>query len=125
MHLEYAEYINMGGNLDEEVYIPLERKARYLINSQAGGRCGDRIADLEEIPDCIKDCVFDLVSFLAVNNSTDKQIASESQSQGGASEGLTYVTRTDAEIAAQGEGIIHDYLYGGGYGHLLYKGACL
>ena len=125
MYLSYAEYVTMGGTLNDTAFNPLERKARYLINSQASGRCGDRIAELSELPECIKECVFELVSFLAVNNSTDKQVASESQSQGGASEGLTYVTRTDAEIGQQEESIIHDFFYGGGYGHLLYKGACL
>ncbi len=125
MYLEYADYVEMGGILDEDVYNSLEKKARYLINSQASGRCGDRIAELSVLPECIKECVFELVSFLAVNNSTDKQIASESQSQGGASESLSYITKTDAEIEQQEESIIHDYLYGGGYGHLLYKGACL
>lgn len=125
MYLSYAEYVVMGGTLDDTAFIPLERKARYLINAQASGRCGDRIAELTELPECVKECVFELVSFGSANNVTDKQIASESQSQGGASESLSYVTRTDSEIEKQEESIVHDFLYGGGYGHLLYKGACL
>ena len=125
MYLDYADYVEMGGNLDDTAFIPLERKARYLINSQASGRTGDRIAELPVLPECIKECVFELVSFLAANNSTDKQIASESQGQGGASESLTYVTRTDAEIEEQEERVIYEFLHGGGCGHLLYKGACL
>ncbi len=125
MYLSYAEYVTMGGTLDDTAFNSLERKARYLINSQAGGRCGDRITELTVLPECIKDCVFELVSFGSANNATDKQIASESQSQGGASESLAYVTRTDAEIEQQEESIVHDFLHGGGYGHLLYKGACL
>ena len=125
MYLDYADYVEMGGNLDDTAFIPLERKARYLINSQASGRCGDRIAELSELPECIKGCVFELVSFVDANNATDRQIASESQSQGGASESLSYVTRTDAEIEAQEESIIYEFMHGGGCGHLLYKGACL
>ena len=125
MYLEYADYVAMGGILDEDVYNSLERKARYLISAQASGRTGDRIAELSVLPECIKDCVFELVSFISINDAMDKQIASESQSQGGASESLSYVTKTDAEIEQQEESIIRDCLYGGGYGHLLYKGACL
>ena len=124
MYLEYADYVAMGGILDEDVYNSLERKARYLINSQASGRCGDRIAELSALPECIKDCVFELVSFVDAND-TNKQIASESQSQGGVSESISYVTRTDAEIERQVESIIYDYFVGGGCGYLLYKGACL
>ncbi len=124
MYLSYAEYVIMGGTLDDTAFNSLERKARYLINSQAGGRCGDRITELSALPDCIKDCVFDLVSFVDAND-TNKQVASESQSQGGVSESISYVTRTDADIEKQEESIIHEFLHGGGYGHLLYKGACL
>lgn len=125
MWLEYAEYVAMGGTLEDTAFVPLERKARYLINAQASGRCGARITELSALPECIKECVFELVSFISANDVTEKQIASESQSQGGANESLSYVTRTDAEIERQAENIIHDFFYGGGYGHLLYKGASI
>lgn len=125
MYLSYTEYKAMGGTLDSSAFTSLERKARYLINSQASSRCGNRIASLSELPECIKECVFELISFLSSNSVIDKQIASESQSQGGASESVSYVTKTEAEIEAQGENIIHDFLYGGGCGYLLYKGAKL
>lgn len=125
MYLSYTEYKTMGGTLDSSAFIPLERKARYLINSQASGRCGDRLAYLAELPECIKECIFELISFLSANNVTDKQIASESQSQGGASESVSYVAKTEAEIDARVENTIHDFLYGGNCGYLLYKGAGL
>ena len=125
MYLSYADYESMGGTLDEAAFNSFERKARYLINSQAGGRCGDRISQLAELPECVKDCVYELVAFFDINNAVDKQISSESQSQGGTSESISYVAKTDAELTAQAEGIIKDYFYGGGCGYLLYKGACL
>ena len=125
MYLSYADYESMGGALDEAAFNSLERKVRYLINSQAGGRCGDRISQLAELPECVRDCVYELISFMYANNASDKQISSESQSQGGTSESVSYATKTDTELVAQAEGIIKDYFYGGGYGHLLYKGACL
>lgn len=125
MYLSYDEYVTMGGVLEKAAFMPLERKARYSINSQVCGRCGDRIAKLTELPECVKECVFELVSFFNANNTSERQITSESQSQGGASESVSYAAKTEAETELQAENIIHDFLYGGGYGYLLYKGACL
>lgn len=125
MYLEYDEYVNMRGTLEQSAFIPLERKARYLINSQAGGQTGERIGKLTELPQAVKDCMFDLISFLYVNSAGEKQISSESQSQGGTSESYSYVTRTDEEITRQCSDIIEQCFYGGGIGGLLYRGACV
>lgn len=125
MYLEYDEYVNMRGTLEQSAFIPLERKARYLINSQAGGQTGERIGKLTELPQAVKDCMFDIISFLSVNSAGEKQISSESQSQGGASESYSYVTRTDEEITRQCSDIIERCFYGGGIGGLLYRGACV
>ena len=125
MFLEYKEYKTMGGVLEEAAFTLLERRARYIINSQASGLTGERIAKLTELPECVKECVFELVAYFKINDVTNRQVASESQSQGGESESLSYVTKTDAEILAQAENIIFECLCGGGYGYLLYKGACL
>lgn len=125
MYLEYDEYVNMRGTLEQSAFIPLERKARYLINSQAGGQTGERIGRLTELPQVVKDCMYELISFLSVNAAEEKQISSESQSQGGASESYSYVTRTDEEIARQCSDIIEQCFYGGGIGGLLYRGACV
>ena len=112
----------MGGNLEEAAFIPLAKKAEYLVKSQASGRTGDRIAKLAVLPECIKECVFALVSFF---DGSEKQISSESQSQGGQSESYSYVTKTEEELKQAGENIIIEYLYGGGFGYLLYKGAAI
>lgn len=120
-YLSFNEYYEMGGVIEPAVFVSLERKARYLINSQAGGRTGIRIAELTEVPECVKECVFELVDMYASTN--DKQIAGESRSQGGVSESVSYSTKTDAQIAELGENIIYNSLCGGGYGDLLYLGA--
>lgn len=125
MYLEYDEYVNMRGTLEQSAFIPLEREARYLINSQAGGQTGERIGRLTELPQAVKDCMYDLISFLSVNSAEEKQISSESQSQGGTSESYSYVTRTDEEITRQCSDIIEQCFYGGGVGWLLYRGACV
>ena len=69
--------------------------------------------------------MFDLIAYLSINNTDNKQLASESQSQGGASESYTYITKTDIEIAQYCDDIIKQYFYGGGIGELLYRGASI
>lgn len=119
-YLTYEEYVQMGGTLDGAAFNIAERKARYLINSQAGGQTGKRIASLDELPQAVKDCVFDLIPLMVENEG--QQISSESQSQGGASESYSYVTKTYDEIANECEEIICNLFYGGGIGELLYRG---
>lgn len=125
MYLSYAGYREMGGTLTDTAYNSLAKKAEYLINSQASGRTGERIAKLTECPDCVKECVFELVTLFDANKVNGRQIASESQSQGGASESVSYVTKTEAEILEQCERIVYEFLTGGGFGYLLYRGASL
>lgn len=125
MYLSYTEYADMGGTLDSSAFSSAERRAEYLINAQAGGRTRERLRKLPEAPQAVKDCVFDLIERLSENPVGGRQISSESQSQGGSSESVSYVTKTDAEIEALTDSIIRDYLYGGGCGYLLYRGARL
>lgn len=124
-YLTYEEYTKIGGTLDDTAFATAERKARYLINSQAGGRTGERIGKLTELPQAVKDCTFDLISLMSAYSADEKQIASESQSQGGSSESYAYETKTDEEVSQTCTEIIEQYLYGGGLGYLLYRGACI
>lgn len=124
-YLSYEEYLNMGGTLDSTAFNTAERKAVYTINAQAGGRTGERISKLENIPTAIKDCVYELISYQSKFPVNDKQIASESISQGGRSESLSYAVKTSSEITEETEKIIYDNLVGGGFGWLLYRGACI
>lgn len=121
MYLTYEEYISMGGSLDTSAFFAAERKARYLINSQASGQTGSRIASLDELPQAVRDCVFDLIEHMSEYEG--RQISSESQSQGGASESYSYVTKTHDDILSECEEIICNSFYGGGIGDLLYRGA--
>lgn len=121
-YLTFDEYVEMGGVLDEAAFTPLARKAVYYINAQASGMTGVRIKKLNEIPECIKECVYELVSFFGANKTNERQIASEGQSQGGTSESVSYVQKTDEEINLQAENMICDFFFGGGMGHLLYRG---
>lgn len=122
MYLSYTEYVAMGGTLDGSAFSAAERRAEYLINAQAGGQTGNRLSKLPEVPQAVKDCVFELAGYLSAAPLPGKQVASESQSQGGASESYSYVTMTEEELMAKYETVIEDYFRGGGIGNLLYRG---
>ncbi len=125
MFLEYEAYKDMGGSLEQSAYNKFSRDAEYRIRSQAAGRTGerlDRIIDAEGIvPQTVKDCIFALVEILSAPACSG--IASESQSQGGQSESVSYVSKTVSEIDDDCDDTIHKYLTGGGLGRILYRGA--
>ena len=109
MYLDYQTYKNMGGTLDNSAFTTAERKAEYLVNSQAGGKTGERLSEFETLPQVVKDCVFELVNHLS--NYDGKTIASESQSLGGQSESVSYVTVSAQEAQEAALDIIYMYLY--------------
>ena len=109
MYLDYQTYKNMGGTLDNSAFTTAERKAEYLVNSQAGGKTGERLSKFSTLPQAVKDCVFELVNHLA--NYDGKTIASESQSLGGQSESVSYVTMSVQEAQEAALDIIYMYLY--------------
>lgn len=123
MYLDYDTYVNMGGNLDSSAFTQWERKAEYEINAQAAGKTGMRISKLTELPQAVKDCTFDLIQFLSVNvENGNKTVTSESQSSGGVSESYSYNVLDKDQIQVETESIIFNTFYGGGIGHLLYRG---
>lgn len=123
-YLDFATYSNLGGTLSEAAFEALEKRAEYLINSQAAGQTGKRIARLSAVPACVTDCVAELISYMDTNGTpaTTKGIASASQSSDGVSESYSYIAKTTDEQNTEMSDIIYTYLYGGGYGNLLYRG---
>lgn len=109
MYLDYQTYKNMGGTLDNSAFTTAERKAEYLVNSQAGGKTGERLSEFATLPQAVKDCVFELVNHLAEYGG--KMVASESQSLGGQSESVSYVTVSAQEAQEAVLDIIFMYLY--------------
>ena len=109
MYLNYQTYQNMGGTLDNSAFTTAERKAEYLVNSQAGGKTGERLSEFATIPQAVKDCVFELVTHLTEYGG--KMVASESQSLGGQSESVSYVTVSAQEAQEAALDIIYMYLY--------------
>lgn len=125
MYVTYEEYLNMGGTADRVEFLAAERRARYLLNAQASGGTGRKLAQMESVPQGVKDCIFDLIAYAASFSAGTRQVSGESQSQGGASESISYVTKTDEQMQAEQEDIIYNTLYGAGLGWLLYRGVCL
>lgn len=127
MYLTYLEYNLMGGALDAAAFNVLNRKAEYVVRSQANGRTGKRIDELSEVPQAVKDCIFELINHLSQNRFDGTMVKSESQSLGGQSESYTYVTLTKEEVDNETEGIIFNYLSTvekNGVS-ILYRGACV
>lgn len=76
-YLSYEEYKSLGGTLGEMPFNILELKARQIINE----RTQNRLKDIEEIPQEVKICVYDLINTMnkynLSNNSTSSNISSE------------------------------------------------
>lgn len=76
-YLTYEEYKSLGGTLGEMPFNILELKARQVINE----RTQNRLKNIEEIPQEVKICVYDLINtmnkYTLSNNSTSSNISSE------------------------------------------------
>lgn len=76
-YLTYEEYKSLGGTLGEMPFNILELKARQIINE----RTQNRLKNIEEIPQEVKICVYDLINTMnkynLSNNSTSSNISSE------------------------------------------------
>ena len=76
-YLTYEDYKSLGGTLDEMPFNILELKARQIINE----RTQNRLKNIEEIPQEVKICVYDLIQIINKynnsNNSTSSNISSE------------------------------------------------
>ena len=111
MYLDYDSYVNMGGTLDNSAFSAINRKAEYLINGQAGGKTGERIGKLTELPQAVIDCTFDLIQHLSANAFDGSTVASESQSLGGQSESYSYSVLSKEQADSETEDIIFTYLF--------------
>ena len=76
-YLSYEEYKSLGGTLGEMPFNILELKAQQIINE----RTQNRLKNIEEIPQEVKICVYDLIQTINKynnsNNSTSSNISSE------------------------------------------------
>ena len=109
-YLTYEEYKSLGGTLGEMPFNILELKARQIINE----RTQNRLKNIEEIPQEVKICVYDLINTMnkynLSNNSTSSNISSENTD----GYSVTYKSGTEmtAEQKAQYEDVMLTDLYG-------------
>ena len=109
-YLTYEDYKSLGGTLGEMPFNILELKARQIINE----RTQNRLKNIEEIPQEVKICVYDLINTMnkynLSNNSTSSTVSSENTD----GYSVTYKSGTEmtAEQKAQFEDVMLTDLYG-------------
>jgi len=102
-YLTYAEYKQLGGNLDEVPFNLLELRARGKIDERTLGRLKELPSQITEV----KACVFRLIEVINNNDKkTSKNIASENTD----GYSVTYGKIESTEETKQYDGIIRDYL---------------
>ena len=94
-YLSYEEYKSLGGTLGEMPFNILELKARQIINE----RTQNRLKNIEEIPQEVKICVYDLINTMnkynLSNNSTSSNISSEN------TDGYSVTYRSGTELTEE------------------------
>ena len=94
-YLTYEEYKSLGGTLGEMPFNILELKARQIINE----RTQNRLKNIEEIPQEVKICVYDLINTMnkynLSNNSTSSNVSSEN------TDGYSVTYRSGTELTEE------------------------
>lgn len=103
-YLDYNEYANIGGELEFAAFMKKIGRACAYVDAQTFGR----LKGENDVSDAVKACLRDLVDCL---NSTERTLASKSQSVGGVSESENYAVKSASDIDAEMKSIVYDYLY--------------
>ena len=109
-YLSYEEYKSLGGTLGEMPFNILELKARQVINE----RTQNRLKNIEEMPQEVKICVYDLINTMNKYNLSDNSTSSNISSENTDGYSVTYKSGTEmtAEQKAQYEDVMLTDLYG-------------
>ena len=109
-YLSYEEYKSLGGTLGEMPFNILELKARQVINE----RTQNRLKNIEEIPQEVKICVYDLINTMNKYNLSDNSTSSNVSSENTDGYSVTYKSGTEmtTEQKAQLEDVMLTDLYG-------------
>ena len=109
-YLSYEEYKSLGGTLGEMPFNILELKARQIINE----RTQNRLKNIEEMPQEVKICVYDLINTMNKYNFSDNSTSSNISSENTDGYSVTYKSGTEmtAEQKAQYEDVMLTDLYG-------------
>ena len=109
-YFTYEEYESLGGTLGEMPFNILELKARQIINE----RTQNRLKNIEEIPQEVKICVYDLINTMNKYNLSDNSTSSNISSENIDGYSVTYKSGTEmtAEQKSQYEDVMLTDLYG-------------
>lgn len=109
-YLTYAEYKSLGGTLDEMPFNILELKARQVINE----RTQNRLKNIEEMPQEVKICVYDLINTMNKYNLSDNSTSSNVSSENTDGYSVTYKSGTELteEQKKQYDDVMETDLYG-------------
>ena len=109
-YLTYEEYKSLGGTLGEMPFNILELKARQIIN----GRTQNRLKDVEEIPQEVKICVYDLIQTINKYNNSNNSTSSNISSENTDGYSVTYKSGTELteEQKKQYDDVMETDLYG-------------
>lgn len=122
-YISYEKYKEIGGVLEPSAF------ERYSIRafSYVALMTHKRIDKMETVPVEAQHLCRDLIEYMHNNVNNGKTVASESQSQGGASESVSYISKTTADIEEEVQNLVYDYLASVTDGKgtpLLYRGCC-
>ena len=109
-YLSYEEYKSLGGTLGEMPFNILELKARQIIN----GRTQNRLKNIEEIPQEVKICVYDLIQTINKYNNSNNSTSSNISSENTDGYSVTYKSGTELteEQKKQYDDVMETDLYG-------------
>ena len=71
MYITYAEYVELGGTVDETTFNKLEPQARHELDFVTW----DRIKLLAEIPTCVKEVMVMIIDFLQTNPQESDRVS--------------------------------------------------
>ena len=105
-YIAYDEYIEIGGVLEPAAF------DRYSIRafSRIAQETHNRIDAMRIVPKEVKHLCRDIIEYMHNNLNQDKALSSQSQTQGGVSEGEVYVYIKPSEHENHISDIIYDYL---------------
>lgn len=109
-YLSYEEYKSLGGTLGEMPFNILELKARQIINE----RTQNRLKNVEDIPQEVKICVYDLINTMNKYNLSNSSTSSNISSENTDGYSVTYKSGTELteEQKKQYNDIMETDLYG-------------
>ena len=109
-YLTYEDYKSLGGTLGEMPFNILELKARQVINE----RTQNRLKNIEEIPQEVKICVYDLIQIINKYNNSNNSTSSNISSENTDGYSVTYKSGTELteEQKKQYDDVMETDLYG-------------